>query len=283
MNVVESHVAERLHGLVDDLTGEAPAQAVLRRGRRARRQRQTVTVAAASVALLAIGGGVALAEKPSTATHSPSAVGAQAPPAGLTTVLTATRSTSYQVYETITTKQAPGSRTTVTGAYDPATVTGYLHQAYDDGPGFTEERLVHGTRYLGEAGTDRTVHWHRLPGTFTGLDYAGSSDTTIGSTGDPDALLQKLTGAGATVTKTGPDTYHFVLVVASKDLPEAAVSDSYTGDITVGSDHRVASITFDRNVHWSIAGKPDKGPIDILVTVKLSAYGTPVHVEPPAS
>jgi hypothetical protein len=282
MNTLESQVAQRLHGLVDGLDGDVPASAILRRGQRARRQRHTLTVVAASVALLAVGGGVALAELPSTATHSPNAIGAQAPPAGLDAILTATRSTTYRVYETIRTRQVSGAVTTVTGAYDPATVTGFLHQPADDGPGFYEERLVHGVRYNGDAGTDKIVHWHQVPGTFTGLDYANESDSAIGGTGDPTALLRNLTRSGATVTKTGADTYHFVFVVPAKDLEQYALSDTYAGDITVGPDSRVAGITFDRAVHWFAAGKPDRGPVDILVTIKLSDYGSPVKVEVPA-
>jgi hypothetical protein len=105
--------------------------------------------------------------------------GSPAPPAAgadlrLASALAASESISYRVKVTtnsITTPDAPAM--TTDGAFDPATDTGWLRTPYTEGPGWSEERLIEGVRYAGDAGIDRVVRWKRYPGKQEGLNYDG--------------------------------------------------------------------------------------------------------------
>lgn len=216
--------------------------------------------------------------------------GSPTPPAGhdqpavasadlrLASAIAASESTSYRVKVTnksITTPGAPA--TTTEGAFDPATDTGWLRTPYTEGPGWSEERLIRGVRYAGDAGVDRIVHWKRHPGTHTSLNYDGGLGGALGASASPDDLFEALRQAGVTVTETGPGAYHFT--VAVKDLPAGWASDALEGDIRLDADNRVARVEYERAVEYDAKGRIDAARWTI--TMDLSGYGSPVTVEEP--
>jgi len=284
MNTFETRLAERMHDMADgEFDSAAPAAGVLARGRTAGRRRAATRIAGASLAVLAAGGVVtAIAAHPSHTAHSTTTV-AESPQIKLMAAVAASESTSYQLELTTRVKSTPGSPDWVTtGAYDPATNTGYLHTPYDEGPGFSEQRLVKGVRYLGDAGEDRVIHWRTAPGTYTSLDYVGDTAGSLGASADPAQLRAILRDRGATVTQTGPGRYRFTFEVAKKDLLPQSLSDRFAGDITVGADQRIATVTYERTLQWAgKAGRKPGPPVDLAVTMAFSHYGMPVVVEAP--
>jgi hypothetical protein len=209
--------------------------------------------------------------------------GSPAPPAAgadlrLASALAASESISYRVKVTtnsITTPDAPAM--TTDGAFDPATDTGWLRTPYTEGPGWSEERLIEGVRYAGDAGIDRVVRWKRYPGKQEGLNYDGWLDGALSGSASPDDLFKALRQAGATVTETGTGAYHFKVTV--KDLPEGWASDVIEGDIRLDADQRVARVEYERAVEYNVKGRIDSAKW--MITMQLSGYGTAVKVEEP--
>jgi hypothetical protein len=209
--------------------------------------------------------------------------GSPAPPAAgadlrLASALAASESISYRVKVTtnsITTPDAPAM--TTDGAFDPATDTGWLRTPYTEGPGWSEERLIEGVRYAGDAGIDRVVRWKRYPGKQEGLNYDGWLDGALSGSASPDDLFKALRQAGAAVTETGTGAYHFKVTV--KDLPEGWASDVIEGDIRLDADQRVARVEYERAVEYNVKGRIDSAKW--MITMQLSGYGTAVKVEEP--
>jgi hypothetical protein len=209
--------------------------------------------------------------------------GSPAPPAAgadlrLASALAASESISYRVKVTtnsITTPDAPAM--TTDGAFDPATDTGWLRTPYTEGPGWSEERLIEGVRYAGDAGIDRVVRWKRYPGKQEGLNYDGWLDGALSGSASPDDLFKALRQAGATVTETDTGAYHFKVTV--KDLPEGWASDVIEGDIRLDADQRVARVEYERAVEYNVKGRIDSAKW--MITMQLSGYGTAVKVEEP--
>jgi hypothetical protein len=284
MNNFDTRLAARLHGMVDGEPDSAPPVVrVLARGQTAAPHRTAVRLAGASLAVLAVGGAVTtVAVHPWSADRA--ATTAQPARIELAAAVAASEGTSYKIKVTEHVKSTPGSHDDVTtGAFDPAARTGYLHTPDEEGPGFEEQRLVKGARYLGSAGVDQRISWRRVPGAYTTLDYVGGAASSAGASGDPSALLAILRDEGAVVTRTGTHTYHFTVEVAKKDLLPQSLSDRFAGDLTVGAGQRITTVRFERWLQWDgKAGRKPGPPVDVVVTMAFSDYGVPVTVEAPA-
>src|SRR6185295_8424423 len=77
----------------------------------------------------------------------------------LAAAVSASRGISYRVKNTIIPRSQPASpQMVITGAFDPATRTGYLRFASADGTPLSEERLVDGDLYIGDL-----VHLRPVP------------------------------------------------------------------------------------------------------------------------
>ena len=291
MNSFDTTLAERLHGMVDgEFDARPPVDSVLGRAHAARRRRTTVRVASASLAVLATGGVIAGVATTPWASHSGrtagSAASAQAPLMKLEAAVSATENLSYKIKVTSHVKSVPGSQDQVSaGAFAPATDTGYLRTPYDDGPGFDEQRLINGTLYLGSAGIDQVLHWDLQAGKDHSLDLVGDAASGLSTSADPTTLLQALRKEGARVTQSGSSTYHFAFDVAKQDLLPSSVYDKFSGDVKVGPDNRIASVSYERLLLWHKAGvnRPDGPPVDDVVTMDFSDYGTSVSVQTPTS
>lgn len=290
MNTFETRLAERLHDMADgDLDSAAPVVGVLTRGRAAGPRRTAVRLAGASLAVLAVGGVVTtVAVHPWSTGHAAgqsAGTTAQPPEMTLMAAVAASDGISYQLKLTTEVKSTPGSPDQVTtGAFDPATRTGYTHTPYDDGPGFDEQRLVKGVRYLGSAGIDKKIVWRKVAGNFDSLDFVGEAASSLGGSADPKGLMAILRDRGATVTKTGDRTYHFTFAVAKKDLLPQSLSDRFAGDVTLGADKRIATVTYARTLQWGgKAGRKPGPPVVMAVTMAFSGYGAPVDVEAPVT
>jgi hypothetical protein len=226
---------------------------------------------------------------------APPAVGSdESPLIRLQAAVSTTENVSYHIKVTTTVKLAkstqdpstpPPKDQVSTGAFDPATATGYLRTPFDDGPGYGEERLVNGTLYDGEAGIDGKPQWLVKPGRHTALTgpLAGTTAGGLSASADPTTLLANLGKEGATVTQTGSDTYHFTFDVPKQDLLPDSVYDKFAGDVRVGADKRIASVKYERLLLWN--PKPNahqpNSPADLVVDMEFSDYGTPVAVEAP--
>jgi len=81
-----------------------------------------------------------------------------------------------------------------------------------------------------------------------------------------DALGQ----AGATSAETSDGVFHFEVTSDNGTL---------VGDVTVGADNRIASVTYEQATSGSKESRHENSTI--AVTVELSDYGTPVQVEQP--
>jgi hypothetical protein len=289
MNTFETRLAERLHDMADgDFDSAAPVVGVLTRGRAAGPRRTAVRLAGASLAVLAVGGVVTtVAVHPWSADHAAGiATAAQSPELTLMAAVAASDGISYKLKLVTKVKSTPGSPDQVTtGAFDPATTTGFTHTLYDDGPGFDEQRLFKGVRYLGSAGVDQKIVWRKVAGRFDSLDFVGDTAGSLGASADPAQLRAILRDQGAKVTKTGDRTYHFTFAVAKKDLLPQSLSDRFTGDVTVGADKRIATVTYERTLQWGgkAPGMKPGPPVVMAVTMAFSDYGAPVTVEAPAT
>jgi len=267
-------LSERLHELADTPPSVAPTGRLLERGRRVK-HRRAAALASTSLAVLALGAvtSVAVVEHADAPADRPSASAVAVDArTQLVAAIISSQSTSYQM------KIADNVAPDRTGAFAPATKTGFLRSPYSDGPGFSEERLVDGVLYIGDAGLDGVLHWQRVPGKRDTLRYDESIGDTLSGTADPDGLFTMLQHEGVTVTRTGERTYHFEV---SPKLDQYRLSDHYAGDVTLDAQNRVAKVSFERVVDWTKPGGRDLPPVHITATITYSGYGEPVTVEAP--
>jgi hypothetical protein len=230
-----------------------------------------------------------LAERPASATPD-------TPQLRLAAATTASENTSYRVKVTTTRldKLPPrdelpepvARRWVTTGAFDPATATGYL-----DSPstglvppmsvGFLHERLVGGIRYVGgldgaDPDSGRIV-WTREQGRHTSLNYDVALGGKLGASTNPQQLFRMLRQAGATVTQNPGGGYHFDVTV--QDAAQGIAADRLVGDVTIGGDNRIKTVAYDRTTLWTGHGR---FTYHLHVLVELSGYGLPVKVRAPA-
>ena len=294
-NFIEEQLSE---GMRERVAGISVTTDVVGRTLRAHRRRTLITRTGYVVGVVGLAGALA-AGVLSTGGAGPGATPAGTAVAGgessqvrLAAAVSASRGTSYRVKNTITYRSQPASpQTVITGAFDPATTTGYLRFASADGTPWSEERLVGGDLYIGDLihlrplpsntakkpapSPEDRVNWTHDPGKkYTGLQYDDAKTGALGTvSADPAELFDMLTKFGARISQTGPDTYHFEVAVA----PRPNLSDGkVVGEVTVGSDHRVAKVVYEATMHFAtetfVADE----------TLEFSDYGTPVTVERPA-
>jgi hypothetical protein len=195
--------------------------------------------------------------------------GAESPELRLAAAVAASQSTSYRVKITINFRSEPGTPPMIIdGGFDPAATTGYLRLVFADGAR-AEERLIDGDWYTAATGTDRKMVWAHRPGKYTKLVYKPKSGFFPAVSTDPQSQFDTLKQSGAKISQTGPDTYHFE---APTNSPKQRKSGAMIGDVTVGTDQRVANVAYEVVLDAT----------DVLgVTMELSDYGVPVTVERP--
>jgi hypothetical protein len=282
---------ERVAGIA--VTGDLVGQTL-----RAQRRHTTVTRTAYAVGVIGLAGALTAGvlttagAGPAATPDRPPAAGAQPPQVRLAAAITASRGISYRVKNTIIPRSQPGSPSMViTGAFDPATTTGYLRFASADGTPWSEERLIDGDLYIGDLvhlrpvptntakkpapSPDERVDWTHDPDKkYTSLPYDDAKSGVLGTvSADPGELFDTLSKSGAKISQTGPDTYHFEVAI----VPRSNLRDGKAiGDVTVGSDHRVAKVSYEATMHFATE------TFVVDETLELSDYGTPVTVERPA-
>ncbi|WP_426503209.1 hypothetical protein ACPPVO_37015 [Dactylosporangium sp. McL0621] len=199
--------------------------------------------------------------------------GAEAPRLRLAAVVAASRGTSYEVRNTISNRSQPGQPAmTISGAFDPATTTGYLYIPFGGGSAWHEERLIGGDLYITEAVAGQPVSWQHDPGTkHSALSYDVKTGV-LGVSADPQQLLDTLTQSGARISQTGPDRYHFEVALAAR---KGLTGGDIAGDVTVGPDQRIATVVYAA----TLRSGADTTVLD--ARLELSGYGRPVTVERP--
>jgi hypothetical protein len=285
---------ERVAGIAitTDIVGETL------RGQR----RRTVTVRTAyAVGVFGLAGALAAGvlatggTGPTTTPDRPPMAGAESPQLSLAAAVAASQGISYRVKNTIIWRSQPGSPPIViTGAFDPATTTGYLRFASGDGTPWSEERLVDGDLYTGDlihlrtnpsqaAGNkpapspDQRVDWTHDPDKkYTSLPYDAKPGVLGVVSADPQQLFDALANSGAKISQTGPDKYHFEVAIPPRTGRTGRIDGKVVGDVTVGSDHRVAKVTYEA----TLRSATETDVVD--ETLELSDYGTPVSVERPS-
>ncbi|MGS2616407.1 hypothetical protein ACVCAH_18055 [Micromonospora sp. LZ34] len=290
---------ERVAGLA--LTGDVLAEATRRHRRRTAlvRTAYAVGVVGALAAVATLGTGVPgrTGVSPAPVAERPPGAGVESPQLRLAAAAEASENISYRVKVTTTWKDKapangelpePVSQSWVTmGAFDPTTATGYLESPYTGlrpvvAAGFEHERLIDGVRYIGapngSVGSNGEIVWSQEPGRHDRLNFDLALDGGLGASADPQDLFRALGQSGAKVTETAGGGYHFEVTVT--DLRNEIAADSFVGDVTLGADNRIATVTYDRVARSTIKG--ENFTYHLHVVIELSGYGLPVQVERPA-
>ncbi|WP_027345953.1 hypothetical protein [Hamadaea tsunoensis] len=278
-NLIEEQLTA---GMREHVEGLAPDRDLVGQVVRAQHRRTTITRTAYAVGVVGLAGAMAAgvltanggpAAHPQGRSDTPAAAGT--PQLRLAAAVVASRRTSYRVKNVITARDLPGHPTMVVeGAFDPATATGYLRAPFDNGATWYEERLVQGDLYTADGRRGEPIVWRHDEGKHTGLSYDPKTGI-LGISADPQDLLDSLSRADATITQTGPDTYHFVVELRTR---EGLSRGSMTGDVTVGPGQRISKVVYTATVK-STTNPADVGRFD--ATLELSGYGDGIFVSRP--
>jgi hypothetical protein len=294
-NFIEEQLTEGMRERVADITvtGDLVGQTL-----RAQRRRTTATRTAYAVGVIGLAGALTTGvlttggTGPAVTSERPPAAGAEAPQVRLAAAISASRGISYRVKNTIIPRNQPGSPSmVVTGVFDPATATGYVRFASGDQAPWWEERLVDGDLYTADLGhprpapkpnqfkpapsPDQLVDWSHDPGKkYTSLPY-DPKPGVLAVSADPQQLFDALARSGAKISQTGPDKYHFEVAIPPRTGHTGRIDGKVVGDVTVGSDHRVAKVTYEA----TLRSATETDVVD--ETLELSDYGTPVTVQRP--
>jgi hypothetical protein len=275
-NLIEEQLAE---GMRERVEGMSVAPGLVGQVLRVQRRRVMITRTAYAVGVVGLAGAVAASaltvngNGPGAHRDRPPTAAADSPQLSLAAAVTASRGTSYHMKSTIHVHSPGKAPIVIEGAFDPATTTGYQRMS-DNSKAWGEERVVGGDLYTADIFPDGQIVWRHDEGKHTGL----TADPKIGVPGvsaDPQQMFDVLTQAGATITQTGPNTFHFTAAIT---VGGGVLTGSMTGDVTVGSDHRIAKVVYERTLR-STAHPQDITVID--ATLELSGYGSPVTVERP--
>jgi len=293
-NFIEEQLTE---GMRERVAGIAITTDLVGQTMRAQRRHAMITrtgyaFGVAGLAGALVAGGLAAYGMGPAATPERPPAGAGSPQVRLAAAVTASGGISYRVKDTVSFRSLPGMPTAVmTGAFNPVTTTGYLRTTWTDGSR-SEQRLVGGDLYTADftnpgpsphinpstavgkpaPSPDEQVQWSHDPDKkYANLDYDPKTEM-IPLSADPQQLLDDLTQSGATVRQTGPTTYHFEVAIPPRGgLKEGTM----VGDVTVGSDHRVAKVVYQATLRFASETDVVDG------TLELSDYGTPVIVQRP--
>lgn len=212
----------------------------------------------------------------------PTTQSAAAPQVRLASAIAATENTSYKVKVTDRSGSGDSQPTITEGAFDPATVTGYLRGWWTGAPDSVYlERLVNGVRYTGSEGSKQ---WKQERGKFDRLAYSRELAGALGASADPEVLFDALRGSGAKITEAGPGAYQFENTQPYAN-EYATGTTTVAGKVTVTSDNRIAVITFTSRDEGKFKPGVKDGSAysdSHSLTVELTGYGTPVKVEKPA-
>ncbi|MEE6263480.1 hypothetical protein [Plantactinospora sonchi] len=280
MNDLDSRLSGGLRALVDDEpTTPPPTGQIMLRGVRARRRR-TVAVVGASCVVLAVAGATVVAwPGPASTDRSGVTVGAASSPRlELVAAIAASEALSYRVTATTTYNKSygdtvtPDASYTSEGAFDPATATGYVRT-----DGVESQRLVNGEMFIHTTGGQ----FVRDPGRHDRLGFDHHvMDGALSGSADREHLFDVLRQADAEITSTGERAYRFT-AVSTVDEPSGSATVTFTGDVTLDAEGRVAKVTY----QWEKRGRLTEPPVDVANTVRatigFSDYGLPVRVERP--
>ncbi|GAA1860870.1 hypothetical protein [Asanoa iriomotensis] len=292
-NYIEEQLTE---GMRERVAGVALTTDVVGPTVRRQQRRTTMTRTGYAVGVVGLAGALMAGvlttggAGPSATPGRPSAAGAESPQLRLAAAVAASQGTSYRVKNTIIPRSQPGSPSMViTGAFDPATATGYVRIAAGDAPPWYEERLVDGDLYTADIAhlrpidqpsdrrkpapsPDERVDWNHDPDKkYTSLSWDPKTGV-VAVSADPQQLFDTLTQSGARISQTGPDTYHFEVAIPRR---KGLTSGNMIGDVTVGPDHRVAKVVYRATLRLATETAVLDG------TLELSDYGSPVTVERP--
>ncbi|MEU7867143.1 hypothetical protein [Dactylosporangium sp. NPDC049140] len=291
-NFIEEQLTE---GMREQVAGIAVTTDLVGRTLRAQRRRTMVTRTTYAVGVIGLAGALTAGvlttggTGPAATRERPPAAGAEPAQVRLAAAISASRGISYRVKNTIIPRSQPGRPSmVVTGVFDPATATGYVRFAAGDEAPWWEERLVDGDLYTADLGhprpaptpnhfkpapsPDQLVDWSRVPGKkYTSLPYDPKGGV-LAVSADPEQLLDALAQSGAKISQTGPDKYHFEVTIPPRT---GLIDGKVVGDVTVGSDHRVAKVVYEA----TLRSATETGVVD--ETLELSDYGSPVTVERP--
>ncbi|MFY1688863.1 hypothetical protein [Plantactinospora sp. WMMB782] len=284
MTDLEEHITIALR---DHAEGEIDAELLLARATtrgRARRARHGAVLAASLLALAGFGTVVGISDPRTPPAPSEAATSTGSPEMRLAAAAMASETTSYEYSMTCALAARPGATVTdgersilnssrfrmdVTGAFDPATVTGYLRMRKSNLD--YEQRLVRGARFtrLQRPGLKPGENnWSKPVNGQQGFEFGSSIPNLPSAVADPAGLLKLLRTRGS-VSEPKAGEYHFTI------SPPHAGNFEHTGDVLIGADGRVAQVTIYPNKFMNYDG------ITNLCTLKLSNYGTTVTVERP--
>ncbi|PZG02835.1 hypothetical protein [Micromonospora deserti] len=287
MNMLDEQLAHRLHDIVDgEPESVPPVNALLDRGRRARRRR-TTTLVSATCALLALGVASAAtvattptSGRPGVTAEGPSQPGTVSPAMELVSAVTASENISYRMRLTYS---GPGGLT-YEGAFDPKTATGYVRAPQDDS--VMTELLINGIRYVGgepplgklpaDKGPGETYgRYGQYPGKYDRLSLHDDGSGVLGAAApDPAALFKALKSANATITENPDGTLHFTYTTEQEKGSSTTI-----GDVTLDRDGRIAEVALTVRWQTTAKGRLDKGTI--TSKLELFDYGVTVTVKRP--
>jgi len=230
-------------------------------------------LAGALVAGAAIGG----AREPGPSSSRPPVASAESANLQLSAAITASERISYKLKITIGWSDVePGLGTAVmTGAFDPATSTGYLNTSQPNNPVVYYQRLINGKIYFSSSGQKG---WKQQPGNGN-FEYGDAFGGATGSTVDPGELFKALRQAGAKIMATGAGRYHFE--VALDAGPRGLASDVLVGDVTLNADKRIAKVSYRETAQGGKDGQAFTSTTGL--TIEFSDYGMAVKVEKPTN
>jgi hypothetical protein len=292
-NLIEEQLTE---GMRERVAGITITTDLVGQTLRSRRRRTMVTRSAYAVGVAGLAGALAAGALaagdtgPAATPDRPPAAGAGSPQLRLAAAVSASQDISYRVKNTIVVRSQPGSPSmVVTGAFDPATTTGYLFFASGRARPWSEQRLVNGDLYTADLvhlqpipsnpkgkptpSIDQRVDWTHDPGKkYTNFVYDLKTGV-LSLSADPHQLFDALTNSGAKISQTGPDTYHFEVAIPPR---KGLTGGTMAGDVTVGTDKRIAKVVYQATQRFATETAVLDG------TLELSDYGSPVTVERPS-
>ena len=159
---------------------------------------------------------------------------------------------------------------TGTGAYDPATNSGYLRF------GRIEQRLVNGVRYWLPDG--EVKDWFPKSKSGSPFNEWPGELGVFGISVDPQTLLDSMRRHEAKITETGRGVFHFEMTFPRGEISGIDITVATNGDVTVGADGRVAKVAYQTDYKRS-----DRPQLDLhfATLMEFSGYGAPVMVEKP--
>lgn len=269
MNDIESRLADGMRHIADEPGGPPPTQALLVRGRKARRRGRVTWMGSACLVVAAlVAVPIMVQENRQTPPPDPAKM-------RLVAALSSSENISYRLKLTSIHTDENGRSWVFDGAFDPRTRTGHLTSVRHDPAGPYEQRLVEGTVYISHLGRPFQI----MPDKVDRLQFSLVSGGGLAGTADPQELFRTLKKDDATVTQTGPAGYHFEADVA----PSLWITGGrLVGDVTINGDNRIETITYQRTVQTRLKSG-DPLTLTEAFTVEFSAYGEPVTVERPAN